>query len=170
MTYYIGTNIPNMQNHQEFLWVWDETWRSLRPSDVSFMSWDPSPWISSFYFSLIFSQHLINFVVLFTLISDILFEKILVNRILVPLCSNKKFKLNEKEKYISFWFNDWLYSYDITKYPKWLQKITAMPTKRRRLMDPNQLLAEDQNLSKEDMFIPFFQWLFDNVFCMHDWI
>jgi len=80
------------------------------------------------YFSIEFSQYIVNGIILFTLISNFLFERIFVNNMVLPLFANKS--KNRKIEKISFWFNDWLYEVDIRQ----------------------------EKLDRKNMFIPFFQW------------
>jgi len=90
--------------------------------------------LTSIYTAMSISQWFSNLTIIYILISGILFENILINKILLPLIRGKLFRTkineNETEKKIVFWFNDWLYEKDTDTIP----------------------------LDKEEMFIPFLNW------------
>ena len=76
---------------------------------------DAKQFLESSYFVLNISHRFVNIIILYTIISGILFENILVNKIVLPLLKNKLWRNTgtpfiESKEGIGFWFNDWLYS------------------------------------------------------------
>ena len=109
---------------------------------------DAKQFLECCYFILNLSHRLVNFIILYAIISGILFENILVNKIFLPLCKNKFWKNNgtpfiESKDGIGFWFNDWLFTR--TKIPE------------DELIE-KKLPYSPLKLREEEMFIPFFKW------------
>ena len=103
----------------------------------------PVSFLSSVYESMSISYILITFVALYAVVSDVLFERILVNQIILPLCKGVPFIWSQNRttynvpriERVTFWFNDWLYE-----------------------SRSENSLIRGPILSKKEQYIPFFKW------------
>lgn len=108
----------------------------------------PVNFLSSVYEGISYSYNLITFIALYAVVSDVLFERILVNRIILPLCMPFIWSQNRttydvpRIERVTFWFNDWLYE-----------------------SRSEDMILREPILSKEERYIPFFKWKkFDNKY------
>jgi hypothetical protein len=132
------------------------------PSEMVLPMWNLRPLLLAGWGTLTVTHWVSNYVILHSLFSGLLFEEIFVNRILLPIyldyillaypikfnsrapISNFSNKFGNKENRdkiisqnrISFWFNDWLYNWDVQD-SKFLETIQL-----------------EEELPEEEMYIP----------------